>query len=88
MGERGYQVLAPALITNFNETLIQSPQQLATPSSVIGENKDYKQEVLSVECTNCEVQCFVPPIGESKHLVENKAEDKGEKVANMRQRIR
>jgi len=56
-------------------------------SIMIGENKDYKQEVLSVECTNCEVQCFVPPIGESKHLVENKAEDKGEKVANMRHRI-
>merc|ERR1712212_798242 len=26
-------------------------------------------------------------IGENKHLVENKADDKGEKLANMRQRI-
>ena len=42
--------------------------------AVIGEKKDYKQEVLSADCTNCEAECFVPSEGEKKNLI---AEDKG-----------
>merc|ERR1711942_132796 len=38
---------------------------------LIGEKKDYKQVVLSSDCTNCEAGCFVPAEGESMHLVVN-----------------
>merc|ERR1719193_114216 len=48
----------------------------------IGEKKDYAQEVLSVECTNCEAECLAAPQGEKKHLVVNKGNN-GSSVSNM-----
>jgi len=52
---------------------------------MIGEKQDYKQEVLSFACTNCEAGCFVPPQGDQMHLVVDKT-GKGDQLT-MRQNI-
>merc|ERR1711872_483158 len=56
----------------------------------IGANKDYKQEVLSKKCNDCEVNCLPTPEGEEKHLVvsdEDGAKGKGRNATKMRMKI-
>jgi len=59
---------------------------------MIGDERDYKQEVMSFACTSCEAKCFKPASGEQLHIFvggpKKEHKHKAKRQRSPRRRIR